>query len=209
MPVDDEDADDPSGPGPPLPPDDRLWRHPSEVAWEAPVATIVAPHGRNSRLWPVAAAAGLTGAVLSVSVAVLLGLPDQPDSTTRSAEAIVARSITATTDRRPVATTVATGPPSVWVGIEGIDVADDRIAALQPHAGAGVLVVSVRDASPALAVGMRADDVLIAVDGDPVTSMAALAAHLRARTPGETVVFTVVRDGATVDLSVVLGRRPN
>ncbi|MBA2496248.1 MAG: PDZ domain-containing protein [Acidimicrobiia bacterium] len=208
MPVDDEDADDALGPGPPLPPDDRLWRHPSEVAWEPAAATIAAPHGRDPRVWPIAAAAGLTGAVLSVSVAVLLGLPDQPDVATRSAQAIVAQSVTATTGHPPVATTVAARPPSVWVGIEGSDVADDRIAALQPHTGGGVLVVSVRDDSPALAVGVRAEDVLIAVDNDPVTSMAALAAHLRARTPGETAVLTVVRDGATLDFPVVLGRRP-
>ncbi len=208
MPVDDEDADDALGPGPPLPPDDRLWRHPSEVAWEPAAATIAAPHGRNPRLWPIATAAGLTGAVLSVSVAVLLGLTDQAEVTTRSTQAIVARGVTATTERQPVATTVATRPPTVWVGIEGSDVAVDRIAALQPHAGGGVVVVSVRDDSPALAVGVRADDVLIAVDDAPITSMADFAAHLRTRTPGETAVLTVVRDGATLNLPVVLGRRP-
>lgn len=208
MPVDDDDADDALGPGPPLPPDDRLWRHPSEVAWAPPAATIAAPHGRNARLWSVAVAAALSGAVLTVSVAVLLGLADPPVTSPRAAEAIAARSATATTERPAGITTVATVAPTVWLGIEGSDMADDRIAALQPHAGGGVLVASVRAASPALGAGVQADDVLIALDRDPVTSMAALAAHLRTRTPGETVALTVVRGGFTLDLPVVLGRRP-
>jgi hypothetical protein len=62
----DDDADD-EGPGigPPLPPDDRLWRHPSELtAWgsgSTPTTSATPPRGA---VWPIAVVAGLVGAAL-------------------------------------------------------------------------------------------------------------------------------------------------
>lgn len=56
---------------PPLPQEDRIWRHPSEIAPSAPV--VAAPTRRGSSMWAVAGAAGLIGAVFSLGVATLLG----------------------------------------------------------------------------------------------------------------------------------------
>lgn len=52
----------------PLPPDDRLWRHPSELGRPAP-----APVARRGA-WPLALASGLTGAVLAVGLLAATGL---------------------------------------------------------------------------------------------------------------------------------------
>lgn len=73
----DDDAED-DGPdlGPPLPPDDRLWRHPSELGphgtghGPAPVAPL--PR-RRSPTWPVILVAGLAGAALSTGVIAVTG----------------------------------------------------------------------------------------------------------------------------------------
>ena len=71
MPEDDPFAD--QGPlGPPPPPDDRLWRHPSEVAWGPAVAPAPLP-ARPPRLWGIALTSGLTGAVLALGVAAIVG----------------------------------------------------------------------------------------------------------------------------------------
>src|SRR5581483_180863 len=53
--------------GPPLPPDDRLWRHPSELGVAA-MATASAPANPEgpARLWAVAIVAGLIGSALSL-----------------------------------------------------------------------------------------------------------------------------------------------
>lgn len=61
--------------GPPLPPDDRLWRHPSELEWPpAPAPALVAPEAaRPARPWGVALSAGLAGAALAIGAAALLG----------------------------------------------------------------------------------------------------------------------------------------
>lgn len=72
----DDDADDDGlRMNPPLPPDDRLWRHPSELGAHAPGGGSVAvqqPTGRPIT-WSVAIVAGLTGAVLSAGVIALTG----------------------------------------------------------------------------------------------------------------------------------------
>ena len=66
----DDDADDEgAGIGPPLPPDDRLWRHPSELAAWGPAPRAGAarwspPRPPRALVWPVAVVAGLVGAAL-------------------------------------------------------------------------------------------------------------------------------------------------
>lgn len=71
----DDGADDAERIGPPLPPDDRLWRHPSELsasraAPSAPRATGSPGRGAS---WPIAAVAALVGAVLSAGLLALTG----------------------------------------------------------------------------------------------------------------------------------------
>jgi S1-C subfamily serine protease len=73
--VPEDDAASDEGPlGRPLPPEDRLWRHPSEVSWPAPAPSTGAARAPGSRLWTVALTSGLTGAVLALgAVAVVAG----------------------------------------------------------------------------------------------------------------------------------------
>jgi S1-C subfamily serine protease len=59
---------------------------------------------------------------------------------------------------------------------------------------------------------MRPGDVIVAVDGRPLSSMSELVAEVRRRTPGSTVAFDVVRNDAgervRLTIDVVLGERP-
>lgn len=58
-----------------LPPDDRLWRHPSEVAGVAahrPTAAALSP-GRTPRSWPLAIIAGMVGALLASGIGAVTG----------------------------------------------------------------------------------------------------------------------------------------
>ena len=79
MSLDDEADDDDVGIGPPLPPDDRLWRHPSELASWGSGAASRAPSaaggrgGGRSSVWPIAAVAGLVGAALCGGVLAATG----------------------------------------------------------------------------------------------------------------------------------------
>ena len=76
---DDDDGDDDAvGRVPPLPPDDRLWRHPSELSsfghgrTSPPVAPVAAGAGRPP-VWPIALVAGFVGAVLCGGVLAVTG----------------------------------------------------------------------------------------------------------------------------------------
>ena len=78
MSTDEEGDDDATDRVPPLPPDDRLWRHPSEVSAfgqgrESPPVATVPPLRRRAPVWSVALVAGVAGAVLCTGVLALTG----------------------------------------------------------------------------------------------------------------------------------------
>jgi len=69
-----DEADDRSGPRAPLPPEDRLWRHPSELVTPAPAVPVGAgTGGRKRALVAVAVLSGLTGAAATVATLVAMG----------------------------------------------------------------------------------------------------------------------------------------
>lgn len=72
MSEDDPDDDDRRPSGPPLPPDDRLWRHPSELA-ALSTDTPAGPDDVRRRAWPAAALGAVAGAALATSGIVLTG----------------------------------------------------------------------------------------------------------------------------------------
>ena len=74
MPIDDEGDDDAPVFGAPLPPDDRLWRHPSELGGTTAVALSSPTSTHNHpRVWSIAVVSGLVGAVLTVGVIAATG----------------------------------------------------------------------------------------------------------------------------------------
>jgi S1-C subfamily serine protease len=76
VPFDDGDDDDTPVGGAPLPPDDRLWRHPSELGLPAAPAltgSATASEASSTRLWAVAVVAGLIGSALSLGVVAVAG----------------------------------------------------------------------------------------------------------------------------------------
>jgi S1-C subfamily serine protease len=77
----------------------------------------------------------------------------------------------------------------------------------------GVVPVSVRGGaglrevtpgSPAERAGLRAEDVITAVDGTKVGGYGELLRVLRSKSPGDTVSLSVLRDGRTFSTSVRL-----
>ena len=68
----------------------------------------------------------------------------------------------------------------------------------------GVEVRQVLVASPAAAAGLRADDVVVAIDGEQLHEPDDLGTIVQASRPGDTLDFVVVRDGARITLPVVI-----
>ena len=72
----------------------------------------------------------------------------------------------------------------------------------------GVIVGAVQPGSPAAEGGFRAQDIITAMDGEPIKSGGDLSRLLRGHKPGDTVRFSVVRppNGAAAAVTVRLGQ---
>jgi len=74
--------------------------------------------------------------------------------------------------------------------------------------GSGALVTEVVDGSGAATAGIQVGDVVVAVNGQPITGQAALIATIRDLAPGDTAAVSLTRDGKPIDVDVKLGTRP-
>ena len=82
------------------------------------------------------------------------------------------------------------------------------IAVAAPESRHAVRVHDVVDGSPAASSGVRAGDLILAVDGRAVRSMWSLVLAVRRHQIGETVTIDVLRDGTPLELSAVLAHHP-
>ncbi len=73
---------------------------------------------------------------------------------------------------------------------------------------AGAEVAAVTSGTPAASAGIKAGDVIIAVDGQRIDSSMALVAQIRELTAGDQTKVTIIRDGARQDLNVTLAVKP-
>lgn len=69
----------------------------------------------------------------------------------------------------------------------------------------GAVVTAVSPDSPAAKAGLEVDDIVTAVNGEPVTSADGLIIAAREHKIGETITLTVVRGDKTQDIEVTLG----
>ncbi len=71
--------------------------------------------------------------------------------------------------------------------------------------GDGAVIDEVLGDTPAEEAGLRKDDRVIAVDGQRVTDGIGLIVAIRSHQPGETVEFTLVREGDEQTIEITLG----
>jgi S1-C subfamily serine protease len=64
-------------------------------------------------------------------------------------------------------------------------------------------VVEVVDGSPAAKAGLRPEDLIVALDGAPVSSAGDLQRLMTEERIGQTLTVTVVRQGARIDVDLV------
>jgi serine protease Do len=77
-----------------------------------------------------------------------------------------------------------------------------------PADAEGAAIANVLDGTPAARAGLQGGDVIIAVDGRPVTDARELTRRVGAYAPGERVEFTVLREGEERTITVRLDERP-
>ncbi|HSG47060.1 MAG TPA: trypsin-like peptidase domain-containing protein [Longimicrobiales bacterium] len=95
--------------------------------------------------------------------------------------------------------------PRLGVSIEDVDPEDAEVYGL-PNVS-GVLVQAVPQDGPAEGI-LRAEDVIVAIDGKPVTYVGQLQGEVAMRRPGDRVNVTIYRDGRRQDVTIRLAEAP-
>jgi serine protease Do len=90
----------------------------------------------------------------------------------------------------------------------GVSVQDLPLAESGRKRLPGVTIAGVDRAGPAARAGMRAGDVVSAVNGQSVETSRDLIRTVAAVAPGGTVSLTIRRQGREIEVSVTVGRRP-
>jgi len=91
-------------------------------------------------------------------------------------------------------------PPGLGRAFVGLVLAEE------PQGG-GARVTQVISGSPADDAGLKKGDVITAVDGRSVSSVADVRGALQDKSTGDKVIFSVRRDGQEEEVAVTLGRR--
>jgi serine protease Do len=106
--------------------------------------------------------------------------------------------------RKIVASLIAHGSiPRGWLGVSVEDVPASTAA---PAGGAAI--TGVQPGGPADQAGLTDSDIVLAVNGAPVSGSADLIRAIASVTPGVKVVLTVTRNGHMRDVPVVVDQRP-
>ena len=95
-----------------------------------------------------------------------------------------------------------------WMGVQIQPVTDDMTESLGLKKAEGALVAEPQEGSPAAKAGVKAGDVITAVNGQPVKDARDLAKRTGAMAPGASVKLEILRKGSTETISFKLGEAP-
>jgi len=95
------------------------------------------------------------------------------------------------------------------LGVETVDVDQAKVAGKSVAADEGAYVQDVTSGTPAARAGIKAGDVVVAVDGKRIASAASLGGAIREHKPGDEVEIELDRDGESITLHATLAEAPN
>lgn len=95
-----------------------------------------------------------------------------------------------------------------WIGIEAQDITPELAESFRLSKVQGALIAGVLRNSPADRAGLRAGDILVAIEGKPVTDSGTMLNLIAALKPNQKATVQIIRAGAMVDITIVIGKRP-
>jgi len=95
-----------------------------------------------------------------------------------------------------------------YLGVYIEDLEESKANALGISNTKGAFVVMVVDESPAYKAGLKEKDVITALNSKPIDDSNQLRNDVSSMRPGNTVVFSIIRNELPLSISVVLGERP-
>ena len=93
-----------------------------------------------------------------------------------------------------------------WLGVSIAEISEDDLGRLKLHEARGVLVRGVMPGEPADQGGVKADDVIIAVDGTVLEAPGDLQRVVSTTPVGKRVRMVVLRGGEQKEIEVTIGR---
>jgi serine protease DegQ len=95
-----------------------------------------------------------------------------------------------------------------WIGVGVQDMTRELSTSFKLPEIRGALITEVFRGTPADKAGIKLGDILIAVEGTPVTDSSSMLNLVAALNPGKQATFKVVRSQQETDVKVIVGRRP-
>jgi serine protease Do len=96
-----------------------------------------------------------------------------------------------------------------WLGVQIQAVDEDLAKSLKLDAAQGAIVTEVSPGSPAEKAGLKAGDVVVAVDGREVKDAGDLSRQVASKAPDTTITLGIQRDGRPQTVHTKLGRFPD
>jgi serine protease DegQ len=95
-----------------------------------------------------------------------------------------------------------------WIGVGVQDMTKELSESFRLPQIRGALITEVFRGTPADKAGVKLGDILVAVEGKPVTDSSTMLNLVSALNPGKQATFKIVRSQQETDISVTIGRRP-
>ena len=96
-----------------------------------------------------------------------------------------------------------------YLGVRIQDLDDNKAKALGLDDKKGAFIAEIVNDGPAYNSGLKEKDVIIALNSKPIESSNQLRNDVSSMRPGETAVFSIIRNELMQSVSVILGKRPN
>lgn len=95
-----------------------------------------------------------------------------------------------------------------WIGIEAQDITPELAESFRLSQASGALIAGVLRNSPADKAGLRAGDILLAIEGKPVTDSGSMLNLIAALKPNQKATLQIARAEKTMDVAILIGKRP-
>ena len=95
-----------------------------------------------------------------------------------------------------------------WIGVEVQEITPDMAESFDIKDTEGALIAGIMRGSPADKGGVHTGDVLLAVNGKPVSDSQTMIEHIAALQPGSKATLKLRRANRDIDIAVTIGKRP-